>query len=63
MISQRVRTIEPSATLTLNAKLQEMKQGGQNILNLSVGEPDYPTPKFLCEVGKSAIDDDWGIAV
>lgn len=59
MISQRVRTIEPSATLTLNAKLQEMKQGGQNILNLSVGEPDYPTPQFLCEVAKSAIDEGW----
>ncbi|MEC9476454.1 MAG: pyridoxal phosphate-dependent aminotransferase [Planctomycetota bacterium] len=59
MISQRVRTIEPSATLTLNAKLQELKAAGENILNLSVGEPDYPTPQFICEVAKSAIDDGW----
>ena len=59
MISQRVRTIEPSATLTLNAKLQEMKAAGRDILNLSVGEPDYPTPEFIREAAKFAMDNGW----
>lgn len=59
MISQRVRTIEPSATLTLNAKIQELKKSGTKILNLSVGEPDFPTPEFIRKAAITAIDDGW----
>ncbi len=59
MISQRVRTIEPSATLTLNARLQDLVREGREILNLSVGEPDFPTPSFICDAAKAAIDDGW----
>jgi aspartate aminotransferase len=43
----------------LNAKLQELIASGQKILNLSVGEPDFPTPEFIREVAKSAMDEGW----
>ncbi|MDE0960359.1 MAG: pyridoxal phosphate-dependent aminotransferase [Planctomycetota bacterium] len=59
MISQRVRTIQPSATLSLNAKLQDLIRNGSEILNLSVGEPDFPTPEFIRERAKQAIDEGW----
>ena len=59
MISQRVRTIQPSATLTLNAKLQDLVREGHEILNLSVGEPDFPTPQFIRDAAKAAMDAGW----
>ena len=59
MISQRVRTITPSATLSLNARLQELRAKGSEIINLSVGEPDFETPKFIREVAHEAMDSGW----
>jgi aspartate aminotransferase len=59
MISQRVRTIQPSATLSLNSRLQDLIRNGREIINLSVGEPDFPTPEFIRERAKEAIDDGW----
>ena len=59
MISQRVRTIQPSTTLSLNSRLQDLIRNGREILNLSVGEPDFPTPEFIRERAKEAIDDGW----
>ena len=56
MLSQRVRTIEPSATLGLNAIIQKLKADGRDIVNFSVGEPDFDTPEFIREAGKRAID-------
>ncbi|MFL2857663.1 MAG: pyridoxal phosphate-dependent aminotransferase [Planctomycetota bacterium] len=59
MISQRVRTITPSATLSLNARLQEMRAQGTEIINLSVGEPDFETPKFIRDVAHDAMESGW----
>ncbi|MGB1398407.1 MAG: aminotransferase class I/II-fold pyridoxal phosphate-dependent enzyme, partial [Planctomycetota bacterium] len=59
MISQRVRTITPSATLSLNARLQEMRAQGTEIINLSVGEPDFETPKFIRDVAHEAKESGW----
>ena len=56
MLSQRVRTIEPSATLGLNALIQKLRADGRHIINFSVGEPDFDTPAFIREAGHSAID-------
>ena len=56
MLSQRVRTIEPSATLGLNAIIQKLKADGRDIINFSVGEPDFDTPEFIRNAGKDAID-------
>lgn len=48
-LSQRISTIQPSPTLALNSKANQLKKQGHNILNFSVGEPDYPTPEIIVE--------------
>ena len=57
MLSQRVRTIEPSATLGLNATLQKLRAEGRDIVNFSVGEPDFDTPAAIRQAGIDAIED------
>jgi len=56
MLSQRVRTIEPSATLAMNAALGKLRAQGRTVINFSVGEPDFDTPAFIREAAKKAID-------
>lgn len=55
-IADRVSQLKPSATLTVSAKAQELKARGQDILSLSVGEPDFPTPEHIREAAKRAMD-------
>lgn len=55
-LAQRVQQIKPSPTLAINAKAKDMKAAGADILNFSVGEPDFDTPKHVREAGKDAID-------
>jgi aspartate aminotransferase len=43
--------------LAINAKAKALKAAGEDILNFSVGEPDFDTPQHVCEAGKQAIDD------
>ncbi|MCM8762112.1 MAG: pyridoxal phosphate-dependent aminotransferase [Candidatus Omnitrophica bacterium] len=45
MISERVRNLKPSATLEINKKAKELKAKGVDVINLSVGEPDFDTPE------------------
>lgn len=56
-LADRVSQLKPSATLAVAAKAQELKAQGKDILSLSIGEPDFPTPKHICEAAKKAIDD------
>lgn len=56
-LADRVATLKPSATLAISAKAQELKAQGKDILSLSVGEPDFPTPVHIREAAKKAIDD------
>jgi len=56
-LSDRVRSIKPSATLTINAKAQELRAKGRTIVSLAVGEPDFPTPDHVCQAAKQALDD------
>lgn len=56
-LADRVKEIKPSPTLAVNAKAKAMKAEGVDILNFSVGEPDFPTPDHVCEAGKKAIDE------
>lgn len=58
-ISQRVSEIAPSMTLAINAKAQKMRADGIEVLNLSAGEPDFPTPDFIKEAAKKAIDENF----
>ncbi len=56
-LAERMSQIKPSPTLAVNAKAKEMKAAGADILNFSVGEPDFPTPDHVCDAGKKAIDE------
>ena len=55
-LSERVQQIKPSPTLAVDAKAKALKASGADILNFSVGEPDFDTPPHVCEAGKAAID-------
>ncbi|MDH4318094.1 MAG: pyridoxal phosphate-dependent aminotransferase [Desulfobulbaceae bacterium] len=56
-LAERVTRIKPSPTLAVNAKAKALKAAGADILNFSVGEPDFDTPEHICAAGKKAIDD------
>ncbi|MHC1752585.1 pyridoxal phosphate-dependent aminotransferase [Humidesulfovibrio sp.] len=56
-ISDRLRKLKPSATLAVNAKAQELKAQGREVVSLAVGEPDFGTPEHVREAAKKAIDD------
>jgi len=56
-LSDRIEAIQESATLAMAAKAREFKSRGIDVINLSLGEPDFKTPKHICEAAKTAIDD------
>jgi aspartate aminotransferase len=56
-LSNRINAIEESATLAMAAKAREYKSRGIDVVNLSLGEPDFKTPEHICEAAKKAIDD------
>lgn len=56
-ISNRTARVKPSATMAVNAKAQELKRAGADIINLSVGEPDFPTPESVKQAAINAIED------
>ena len=58
-LSDRLNRLAPSATLAMSQKSSEMKAQGIDVINMSVGEPDFMTPDFVKEAGKQAIDDNY----
>ncbi len=56
MFSRRISRIQPSATLEMTAKAAELRSQGIDVLNLSVGEPDFNTPQNIIDAAKKAID-------
>lgn len=56
-LSNRINAIEESATLAMAAKAREFKNKGIDVINLSLGEPDFKTPQHICEAAKKAIDE------
>ncbi len=56
IISQRLNNITESATLEMTRRSRELKAQGFDIINLSIGEPDFNTPEPVKEAGKEAID-------
>lgn len=56
-ISERLAQIKPSATLAVNAKAQELRAQGREIISLAVGQPDFGTPQHVCDAAKAAMDD------
>jgi aspartate aminotransferase len=52
-----MRTIAPSATVAMNQKARALRESGIDVLDLTVGEPDFPTPEAVREAAKAAIDE------
>lgn len=57
LLSERVRNLKPSPTLAIDAKAKALKAQGADIINLSVGEPDFDTPDHIKEAAIQAIRD------
>lgn len=58
-LSNRLNRLAPSATLAMSQKSSEMKAQGIDVINMSVGEPDFNTPDHIKEAAKKAVDDNW----
>ena len=58
-LSARINSLSPSATIAMNQKGRELKDKGVDVINLSVGEPDFMTPEHIREAAKKAIDGPW----
>ena len=58
-ISNRVQALAPSQTLAMSQKSQELKAQGVDVINLSVGEPDFNTPAHIKDAAKKAIDENF----
>ena len=59
VLSDRVTQIKPSATMAVNAKANELRAQGRDIINLSVGEPDFPSPDFVKAAAIDAINENF----
>lgn len=58
-ISERIKSLSPSATLAMSQKSAELKAKGIDVINLAVGEPDFNTPAHIKDAAKKAIDDNF----
>ena len=54
-LASRMHALEPSATLAMAAKAAQMAAAGHDVVDLSVGEPDFPTPPHICQAAEAAI--------
>ncbi len=55
-VSDRILALESSATLAMAQKSRDLREEGHDVINLSIGEPDFKTPDHICEEAKRAID-------
>ena len=58
-VSDRLAALAPSQTLAMSQKSNELKAQGVDVINLSVGEPDFNTPQHIKDAAKKAIDDNF----
>lgn len=56
IIAKRLSAVKPSPTLAVTTKAKELKAQGVDVVDLGVGEPDFPTPKHICDAAKAALD-------
>lgn len=57
MLSERVRTLKPSPTISLTAKVRELRSKGVDVIGFGAGEPDIDTPEFIKEACLKALKD------
>lgn len=55
MLAKRVLEMAPSATMAMNKRSRKMQENGIDVVNLSVGEPDFDTPQIIKQAGIDAI--------
>jgi aspartate aminotransferase len=58
-LSDRINNMATSATLAMAAKARELKEGGKDIIGLSLGEPDFTVPEFVKEAAIQAVKDNY----
>ena len=58
-LADRLQRIGESATLRISAKAKQLKAEGVDVVDLSIGEPDFPTPENIKNAGKQAIDNNF----
>lgn len=58
-VSERLAALSPSATLAMSQKSNELKAQGIDVINLSVGEPDFTTPEHIKAAAKKAVDENF----
>lgn len=56
MLSNILNAVKPSPTLSITKSAADMRRRGIDVIGLSQGEPDFPTPEHICEAAKCAID-------
>lgn len=59
LLSQRILDMSESETIAMSRRSRELKAQGIDVVNLSLGEPDFPTPDFIKDAAKKAIDDNY----
>lgn len=58
-LSERLNRLSPSATLAMSQKSAELKAQGIDVINMSVGEPDFNTPDHIKEAAIKAVEENW----
>lgn len=56
IVADRLLAVKPSPTLAVTQKAKELKAQGVDVIDLGVGEPDFPTPEHICNEAKAALD-------
>jgi aspartate aminotransferase len=59
MLAERIINLNESQTLEMAAKARQLENQGTNVIKLSLGEPDFPTPQHIKDAAKKAIDDNF----
>src|SRR5436305_170302 len=55
-LSQRCESVTPSASMSIEARIAEMRAAGEPVISFGAGEPDFPTPEAIKAAGHEAID-------
>lgn len=56
-LSNRIQQLRPSPTFALDAKVKQLQAAGDPVVNLGLGEPDFPTPQHICAAATQAMQE------
>ena len=59
ILTERIEQLAESATIAMSQRSRDLRSKGIDVINLSLGEPDFNTPEFIKEAAKKAIDDNY----